>query len=89
MQSEIDDIRTALELLHIANDSLVRPLEGEIADAQKDALEYISQKLTMIEAQQAVNSDVVMLPVTTLEQLTVQAMRDKRARMTLVQGGGQ
>lgn len=86
MQSEIDDIRTALDVLHIVNDMAASPVAADIADG----LKYIAQKLALIEVQQAaVSSDVVMLPVTTLGQLTAQAMRDKRARLTLVQGGGQ
>lgn len=82
MQSEIDEIRSALEVLHVMNDC------GLLTEARtREGLNHIGRQLDLVEAQQAVNADVALVPVTTLASITAGAIRDKRARMTVIQGG--
>lgn len=82
MQSEIDDIRAALEVLHTLND------HGLMTEATcREGLCHIGCQLDLIEAQQAVHSDMVVLPVTTLATITAAAMRDRRRHMALADGG--
>lgn len=84
MQSEIDEIRACLKVMRILNSA------GELDKASCHAgIDCIEQELAKIELQQAVNQDMVRLPVMTLAQVAAGAARDLRHRLTVIEGGRQ
>ncbi|MFN7400328.1 MAG: hypothetical protein ACK5SX_15025 [Sandaracinobacter sp.] len=82
MQSEIDDIRTALKALEIINSSE----KGLTRQDVTDGIRCIRENVDLIEAQQVVN-----LPVMTLATIARAAVRERvghgKAGLTVIEGG--
>lgn len=81
MQSEINDIRKALNVLHMLNDC------GRMTeDDAREGLAYIGEKLGLIEMQQAMPGGLSSLPVMRLEDIAREA-RQGRPAFRLIEGG--